>query len=93
MSSRGNLAPEDGVGYLLTGKGFPMDNRHKDFEFEKDNHHAFLLLVTGPEATMIWKGHSLYCCIDYPTNQKKKLSKVLKMEEVASPAFSAFVGT
>lgn len=41
---------------------------------------------------MICASHGSHWCFDYPIKKKKKLDKVLNIEEAAIPAFSVFVG-
>lgn len=77
---------------LLTRKGSPEQTVDNGLEYEQDRNRGYFLLLTGPEAMKIWAYQGLHCYVDSLMKEKKKLGKVLNIEEVAIPAFSVFIG-
>lgn len=71
---------KSGGRYLLPGEWCLVPTLH-DYKYEQNRNPRYFLLITGPEAITIWTLHSWHWYVDYPMKQKKKLGKVLKMEE------------
>lgn len=61
---------------MLTGEDLLAKKWHVDFEYEQYKNRGYILLIRGPEATIIWVYHGLPWYVEYSMNEKKKLDKV-----------------
>lgn len=80
-----------GSGYLLTGLDYPDQPRHKDFEVREDRSLGSFLLDSESRGICLLIFPASYTCVHYAMAEKKKRTGLLRLTEVAIPAYSIFI--
>lgn len=83
---------ETGSRYLMTGRGSPDQTERSYFDIRKVQSLGFFVLFSGPETIYLLVWPASHICLHYLMCEKKKLVKLLRLEGVAIPAYSVFIG-
>lgn len=77
--------------YLLKGRYCQKQTGHIGLEFQEGPGPAFFALVSRSETIYLLACLASHTYVQYPAAEKKKLAKLLHLEEVAFPTYFIFV--
>lgn len=81
-----------GARYALTGQSRPGQTGHSDFEVREGKSHGFFVLIYVSEERSLFVFLAWHTYVNYPMSKKKKISKLLQMDDVETFQFSVFDG-
>ena len=92
MNDRDLYLPVSGGQFLLTGKDYPAQVGHNDFDHRQGTGPGFFVIVTGAEPANLWVCDGSHKHVGLSAKKRNELAQILRLKRITIPRNSVFIG-